>query len=238
MHDRYVNVLPEHYREVLHINAKEKRFGLLMNIAALLVLVVVLAVAVPLIGRQNILADAETSLARTSLILLGFVVSMLLYIVLHELVHGLVYHLLTHRKLTFGLSWSCAFCGVPDIYVCHRTALLALLAPFVTFTLLLVPLTVWLGICAPLAGLFSAILLGLHLGGCSGDLYVTGLFLFRYRSEDLLMRDTGPEQYFYLPSDAKGEDSRPEADSTSDRSDAASSSAGTVDGDPGEKKEP
>ena len=71
MHDRYVNVLPEHYREVLHINAKEKRFGLLMNIAALLVLVVVLAVAVPLIGRQNILADAETSLARTSLILLG-----------------------------------------------------------------------------------------------------------------------------------------------------------------------
>ena len=89
MHDRYVNVLPEHYREVLHINAKEKRFGLLMNIAALLVLVVVLAVAVPLIGRQNILADAETSLARTSLILLGFVVSMLLYIVLHELVYAL-----------------------------------------------------------------------------------------------------------------------------------------------------
>ena len=233
MHDRYVNVLPEHYREVLHINAKEKRFGLLMNIAALLVLVVVLAVAVPLIGRQNILADAETSLARTSLILLGFVVSMLLYIVLHELVHGLVYHLLTHRKLTFGLSWSCAFCGVPDIYVCRRTALLALLAPFVTFTLLLVPLTVWLGICAPLAGLFSAILLGLHLGGCSGDLYVTGLFLFRYRSEDLLMRDTGPEQYFYLPSDAKGEDSK--ADSTSDRQDTVSST-GTADADSGEKQ--
>ena len=70
MHDRYVNVLPEYYREVLHINAREKRFGILMNIVALLVLAVVLAVAVPLIGRQHILADAETSLTRTSLLLL------------------------------------------------------------------------------------------------------------------------------------------------------------------------
>ena len=197
----FVAALPENYREVYRIDAREKRFGLVMNAVALLVLAVVLAVAVPLIGPDRILADLQGSLGRTVVILLAFMVSMIAYIILHELVHGLFYHLLTHRKLTFGLSWSCAFCGVPDIWVTRRTALYALLAPFVTFTLLLLPLTILHGMYMPLAGLFSAFLLGLHLGGCSGDLYVTWLLLFRYRTSDLLMRDTGPEQTFCLPAD-------------------------------------
>ncbi|MCQ2122483.1 MAG: DUF3267 domain-containing protein, partial [Fibrobacter sp.] len=58
---------------------------------------------------------------------------MLVYIVLHELVHGAVYKLLTGQKLTFGFKASVAYCGVPDIYVYRRTALAALLAPFVVF---------------------------------------------------------------------------------------------------------
>lgn len=138
----FVAALPENYREIYRIDAREKRFGIVMNAVALLVLAVVLAVAVPLIGPDRILADLQGSLGRTVVILLAFMVSMIAYIILHELVHGLCYHLLTHRKLTFGLSWSCAFCGVPDIWVTRRTALYALLAPFVTFTLLLLPLTI------------------------------------------------------------------------------------------------
>jgi len=220
MKNRYVTSLPENYSVVRYLNAKQLRFGILMNVVASLVMIVVLAVAMPLIGWQNILADMEKDLGRTSLILLGFLVSMIAYIVLHELVHGLVYRLMTGHKLTFGLSWSCAYCGVPDIFVYRRTALLALLAPFVVFTILLVPLTILLGIYAPFAGLFAAILLGLHLGGCSGDLYATGLLLFCYRSNELLMRDTGPEQTFYMPSAAPDNAASAPADPTSAPADA------------------
>ena len=45
--------------------------------------------------------------------------------------------------------------------------------------------------------ILCAFLFSAHFGGCVGDLYGTLLFLFRFRSPDTLMRDTGPEQTFY-----------------------------------------
>ena len=46
--------------------------------------------------------------------------------------------------------------------------------------------------------IYAAFLLGLHIGGCTGDLYDTYLYLFKFRSPDTLMRDTGPKQTFYI----------------------------------------
>ena len=126
--------------------------------------------------------------------------AMLAYIILHELVHGIAYKLLTHRKLTFGLTATVAYCGVPDIFVYRSTALIALLAPFLLFSLV-----AGLAICflsAPLDRFLAAVFLGLHVGGCVGDLYDTLLYLTRFRSPDTLMKDTGPTQYFYEPSDS------------------------------------
>ena len=58
---------------------------------------------------------------------LVFFLMLVLYILLHELVHGAAYKLLTGRKLTFGLTLSVAYCGVPDIFVYRNAALAALL---------------------------------------------------------------------------------------------------------------
>ena len=119
--------------------------------------------------------------------------------VLHELIHGAAYKKLTGEKLTFGMSWSCAFCGVPNIFTYKRCALISVLAPFVIFSLIFIPLTVALYFVDTHYYLLSALLLGLHLGGCCGDLYVSLLLLFKFKNKKLLMRDTGPEQFFYLP---------------------------------------
>lgn len=180
--------LPEGYESVLTIDATDKKFALRMNLAALIPLIPAFALAWRMIR--------DTRVEHIQLKMLLFLGAMLLYIVLHELVHGIAYRVLTHRKLTFGLKLSCAYCGVPDIYCYRRTALISLLAPFTVFTIVfaalaLLPGDMFLRACA-------VILLGLHIGGCAGDLYDTRLYFTRFRDPMTLMRDTGPAQTFYV----------------------------------------
>jgi len=194
----YEKELPERYREIYHINAKNAKFGIIFNAIALVILAIVLVVAyIPLAGQDLTRVSVEPGAMLIGYLV--FMISMIAYIVLHELVHGIAYKALTHEKLTFGLSWSCAYCGVPSLYVSRRTALIALAAPLVTFTVILLPLMVALFFVHPYVYFAAAFLFGLHLGGCSGDMYMLLLLLFKYRDSALLMRDTGPEQFLYLP---------------------------------------
>ncbi len=188
--------LPDGYRQVYSIDAKDQKTALLLNGGGLVLLVLVL---LPFALTMDFKALFDSfDLATIGLFYLIFLGGLIAYMVLHELVHGAAYKLLTHRKLTFGISWSCAYCGVPDIYVYRRTALISLLAPFVTFTVILLPLTLAFR-NNPVVYTSLALLFACHISGCSGDLYDTVLLLFRLRDPRLLMRDTGPAQTFYLP---------------------------------------
>ena len=193
--------LPIGYKQALYINAKNAKFGIVFNLIALAVLALVMAAAILSLYLSGNLSIDIFKVGRIKFIIAYFVffASMLVYIVLHELVHGIAYKAMTGEKLTFGLSWSCAFCGVPNIYTYRKTALIAVLAPFAVFTVLFIPAVIILYFFSPLYYLIFAFIFGLHLGGCSGDLYVTFLLLTKFRSKKALMRDTGPEQYFYVP---------------------------------------
>lgn len=184
--------LPEGYREVKHINALDKKLGLILNLVALIIFAAVMAVALIPIFTEGGRTDFDFS------DMLIFVGGSLVYIVLHELVHGIAYKALTKEKLTFGFGWSCAYCGVPNVYVYRRASLIALVAPLITFTVLLIPVMIALySVSIPLY-IVAAMIFGMHLGGCSGDIYMTLLLLFKYRDPALLVRDTGPEQFLYL----------------------------------------
>ena len=193
--------LPEGYRQVLYINAKDVKFGILFNLIAFAIMAAVMALAVLTLGLNGRLSFdiIEVGLSRMQISCLILLLSLWAYMVLHELIHGAAYKIMTGEKLIFGMSWSCAFCGVPNIFTYKRCALISVLAPFVIFSLIFVPLTVALYFVDTHYYLLSALLLGLHLGGCCGDLYISLLLLFRFKSKELLMRDTGPEQFFYLP---------------------------------------
>ena len=201
--DNFERELPEGYRQVKHINAKDVKMGLLLNGIAFAILLVGETIAViPLIISAviSILNGSFTmniDPISTLIALVVFLVAMLVYVVLHELVHGIAYKCLTGEKLTFGLHWSCAYCGVPNIYTYRRTALISLVAPLIVFTVILIPVTVFLYFVDPLYYFLSVCLLCCHLGGCSGDIYCTLLFLFKFRDKRILMRDTGPEQFIY-----------------------------------------
>ena len=193
---RFCRELPEGYEAVKTFDAANKRVGILMNVAAL-VLTAIVGVGGFFLKRA---IDPGFTTFHTSNVwafegvLLAFLLVYVLVIVLHELIHGFVYHILTGQKLTFGFKLTCAFCGVPDIYVTRGTALASLLAPFTVFSVaFLIPTFLLSG---PLSFGFL-LLFAIHFGGCAGDLYDTYLLLFRLKG-DLLMRDRGPTQTFYI----------------------------------------
>lgn len=195
MQKNYETILPEGYKEVFHINAKDKKTGLKLTLYSFLLTAIPLAILFPIyLHFQEF--QYEISL-KTSLYLLGLAVSLILYLVLHELVHGIAYKLLTKQKLTFGISWSCAYCGVPNIYVYRKAAMIALIAPFTVFSLLFVGFIIWFYFYNGLMYFAMSLLFAIHVGGCVGDLYMFILFLFRYKDKTLLMKDTGPEQFLY-----------------------------------------
>ena len=198
MEKNFERALPGGYKLVKHINAKDIKFGIIFNLVGTLIAFAVIALG----GILVILNENHGALAFWLLLAPAVFLSLipaLIYMVLHELVHGIAYKRLTGEKLTFGLSWSCAFCGVPKIYTYRRTALIAVLAPFVVFSLLFGILAAVLYFVSLPLYLILVILFGFHVGGCAGDLYVTALLLFKYKHPRTLMRDTGPEQFFYIP---------------------------------------
>ena len=194
----YTKELPDGYQPAKTVDVGEKRFAILMNLAATL-LTAVVGVGGFFLKFAGDPGSAIPDLSNVWLFegwLFAILVSLIVYLVLHELTHGIVYKILTGEKLTFGLKLSCAFCGVPDVYVTRKTALLALLAPFTVFSVaFLVPFFLLSGSLS-----FSfLVLFSLHFGGCAGDHYDTFLLLFRLKG-NLLMRDTGPRQTFYIRS--------------------------------------
>lgn len=186
----YETALPVGYQEAKVVDAKNMRTIVLLNLAAFAVLFAVLALVYAAIRPLD---HAFTIAAGDLLVFLGLLVA---HIPLHELLHGLAYKLLTGQKLTFGMTLTTAYCGVPGIYVYRRTALIALLAPFVVFTVVL--LIAMAAISNPWWQFLLGILLSTHLSGCVGDLYDTLLYLTRFRNPATLMQDNGPRQTFYV----------------------------------------
>lgn len=187
--------LPENYREAYYIDARNKKTGVLLNGVGLLLTAL-------LVVPPVLLADfSALRLEKLLLYDIVFLAALVGYLVLHELTHGAAYKLLTKEKLTFGFSWSCAYCGVPQCYVSRRTALISLAAPFTVFSVLFLALAIGAYAASVEAFLLFSFLFAAHIGGCSGDLYMFALLCVKFRDPALLMRDTGPEQWLYLPAE-------------------------------------
>lgn len=188
--------LPEGYRAVKTIDAKSTKVGLIFSLVSLIPIIGCLVGAYFLMGKPSLSADGNNPWINLIYILV-FLVCLIAYIILHELVHGAVYKFFTREKLTFGLTLTVAFCGVPNIYVYRKPALAAVLAPFVVF------LPIFLTLCfvlpEPLMKMLASFMLGMHLGGCCGDLWVSGLLIFKLRDRRTLINDTGPKQTFLVP---------------------------------------
>ena len=188
--------LPKGYKIATVMDASKGRFAVVFTLISLLFLIVaVAAMALPFVFEPE---DIDDLPYLSVSFLLGMVASFV-YIVLHELVHGAAYKRLTGEKLTYGFTFTCAYCGVPKIFTYRRTALIAVLAPFVLFSLILIPALVVAYYVS--FGLYLAlgVLFAMHFSGCSGDVYVAALLLFKYKDARVLMNDTGPKMALLVP---------------------------------------
>ena len=190
MNKNFEYELPAGYEPAKVIDVTDKKTAIILNAAALVITVVIIAAAWLIIKPPDALLSLE-ALGKTAIML----VVLLAYIVLHELAHGAAYKLLTGEKLKFGLTMGAAYCGMPHIYVYRRASLIALLTPFVLFSLVFgVPM---LFAADRVDAFLLAFLLANHIGGCSGDLYDTYLLLFKHKDKLTLVHDNGPTQVFY-----------------------------------------
>lgn len=203
MNKTFESELPNGYVLDKVVDAKSGSFTIIINVVAFLIIILTVALTA-LIVKPNIaelisVENPREDVIKLSVLAIKLIVlalSSIVYIVLHELLHGIAYKSLTKQKLTFGMTLTVAYCGVPNIFVYRKTALIALLTPFVVFLPIFLALTIFLP--NPIDQVFASVLLGYHIGGCCGDLYDTILFLFKYKDPTVLMKDTGPIQEFYV----------------------------------------
>lgn len=193
--------LPEGYVQAKTIDAKtDTKIMVVFSVVSALVTVGAVVVAWLCLGiTSNNWMDKLVGDGSNLWHNFAFMGAMVAYIILHELTHGIVYKAMTKQKLTFGLTLTVAYCGMPNIYVYRKTALFALLAPFLVFLPIFTALPFFMK--EPIDVLWCALLWGMHVGGCVGDLYCTFLYLFKFRDPRTLLRDTGPKQTFYVPAE-------------------------------------
>ncbi len=193
--------LPEGYIVAKHIDARKGAFAIVFNIVGLAIMLAIIALGflVRNLANIEIVGKPIDVIIAYGTLLIGYFA----YIVLHELTHGAVYKMMTGEKLTFGITLTCAFCGVPNVFVSRKTALLSCAAPLTLFTVILLPLLILSIFFFPLFFMPLVILFAGHIGGCAGDMYVIILLLFKYKEKSTLVKDTGPEQFFCIQNNSQ-----------------------------------
>ena len=196
----YYNDLPDGYIEDYVIDAKDTKFTIIFGLIINVILIVGTIALCLFLKGFSFTAFKEYRQANIHIFLFGMltlIVSFFIYMILHELTHGLFFKIFTHEKLTFGLTLTVAYCGVPKLYVRKWPMFITTLAPFVTFIFVFGLPVIFIDNI--IFYFVFSLLLGFHIGGCVGDLYGATIMLFKYRkNKDLLINDTGPKQTYYI----------------------------------------
>ena len=190
--------LPDGYREICSVDLKkDKKAAVCVNLLAI-------AIAVILVLPMNAVVPFYRSLvSQTDIkdILIKYVVLlvlMVLYVILHELVHGIAMKICGTKKVKYGFNGMYAFAGSADYY--DKTAYI-----FIA----LAPIVLWGVVLAVVNILVSAewfwviyIIQVLNLSGAAGDLYVS--VKFSRLPRDILVQDYGIGMVVYSGSNAGG----------------------------------
>ncbi|MBR2467252.1 MAG: DUF3267 domain-containing protein [Clostridia bacterium] len=181
-----VKVLPEGYSESISIDLqKNKKQLITVNAICVLITVAMLVAAVILRGFSGITPD---DLAFAAIIT---AVGCFVYLILHELTHGLFMIIFGCRWPHYGFSGLYAFAGA-DFYFSKWHYVIIALAPVVLLGGVLAVLNV---VLPPLWFYPVYFIQVMNVSGAAGDLYVTARLLKAPR--DILVYDTGTAMRVY-----------------------------------------
>ncbi|OGO35046.1 MAG: hypothetical protein A2W35_20075 [Chloroflexi bacterium RBG_16_57_11] len=125
---------------------------------------------------------------------LVIVLALVAVLLLHELVHGAFFWLITRSRPRFGLKITYAYAAAPDWYIPRNPYLVIGLAPLILITLVGVALLPLLPAALVLPWVLA---LALNASGSVGDVYIIGWILAR--PANALVNDHGDCINIYFP---------------------------------------
>ena len=182
--------LPEGYSEIKRVDLqKDIKLAVIINAAAVVIMILLF-----FIGTFFVPFSFEISSDNLVLFLLkmlGTVLSMFLYLVAHELVHGIFIKKYSGKRAKYGFTGLYAYAG-SDAYFDKRQYIVIALAPVVVFGIAFLVLNIFL----PASWFWYIYLLQMiNLSGAAGDIYIT--FLMSRLPEDVLTTDEGVAMIIY-----------------------------------------
>lgn len=186
-----LNTLPEGYREIYSIDLqKNKTMAVIVNLIAVVITVAMIVPVHFIIPITNLLS-MEDGMTAYFFRLGTLLVLMIVYMVLHELVHGVAMKMCGTKKVKYGFTGMYAFAGSDDYYN-KKAYIFIALAPIVL-----------LGIIIGIVNLFVPIewfwvvyfVQITNLSGATGDLFVS--FRFSRLPRDILVKDYGVGMVVY-----------------------------------------
>jgi len=184
--------LPEGYREWMKVDLqKNKKLALIVNGIGLII-AVVMAVIGQLIVPIQTLFDMEAGLGMYTLRFVVLLAGMVAYIILHELVHGVVMKHYSGQKPFYGFTGLYAYAG-SKCYFDRRSYIVIALAPIVVWGVVLLILNLFA------AGSWFWVVYFIQISnvsGAAGDFYVSARF--SKMPQDILVNDVGVSMTVYV----------------------------------------
>lgn len=173
------------------------KLAILINVVALVIAIAMLVPAVLLVSPFETfpIDNLGDGLLRMLVLLVGMVV----YMVLHELVHGIFMKHYSGLKPHYGFTGLYAYAGSTG-YFCRSHYITIALAPVVVWGIVLVVLN----FLVPAHWFYVVFILQvINISGAAGDFYVTAKFL--KLPQDILIFDSGVAMQVYLHESASAQ---------------------------------
>ena len=188
-----IGVLPEDYGEIYSLNLqKDKRAAIIVNLLALAI-AAVMAVSMNFFVPVTSVFDMSGGIVRYFLRLAALIVLMVLYMVLHELVHGIAMKLCGTKRVKYGFTGLYAFAGSEDYYD-KKSYIFIALAPIVLWGTVLAAVNFFV----PTEWFWIVYMIQLiNISGAAGDLFAT--VKFSRMPKNILIQDSGVSmRVFYI----------------------------------------
>lgn len=190
-----ISNLPQGYENIYTVNIqKDKKTSLFVNLFSILIgilMVVLMHFIIPVF----LLFDMSEGLKNYLIRFAVFFVLAILYLILHELVHGIAMKICGTEKVKYGFVGLYAFAGSDDYYD-KRSYIFIALAPVVFFGIVLAVINPFV----PSKWFWVVYFIQVfNISGAAGDFFVT--FKFLHFPKDILIKDSGLEMTVYSKSD-------------------------------------
>ena len=180
-----VDHLPEGYREIDTVDLKKnKALAVFVNVLAA-VIAVAMVIPMHFIVPIDFLFSMEEGMQAYMFRFVGLLVLLILYMVLHELVHGIAMKLCGTKKVKYGVTGVYAYATSDDFYD-KKTYIFIALAPVVLWGIVLAVVNLF--VSGPWFWVVYFIQIN-NISGAAGDLYVTARF--SRLPSDILIQDYG-----------------------------------------------